>query len=76
MDFKKCESLTTVDTSNWDLSKVSKMVMLDTMNFNQIQWCKERNIIENLPLRVAKQLNMCPFYAIIDSSLVSEFESL
>ena len=76
MSFKECESLTTVDTSNWDLSKVSKMLMLNTMNFNQIQWCKERNIIQNLPLKVATQLDMCPYYVIIDSSLLTEFESL
>ncbi len=75
MGFRKCESLIQIDFSGLDLP-ISKIVMLDTMNFNQIQWCKERNIIHNLESRVAAQLKICAFYVTIDSSLVAEFESL
>ena len=46
------------------------------MNFKQIQWCKKKGIIDNLKPDVAKQLNICAFYSIIESELITEFESL
>ena len=49
------------------------MVMLDEMTFNQIEWCKNKGIIENLKPEVAKQLNMCAFFALIPSDLINEF---
>ena len=76
MDFNGCTSLKTVDTSSWDFSKCSRMVMLDKMTFKQIEWCKEKGIIENLKPKVAKQLNMCAFYAIIPSQLIGDFDAL
>ena len=60
MEFNGCTSLKTVDISS-DFSKCSRMVMLDEMTFNQIEWCKDKGIIENLKPEVAKQLNMCAF---------------
>lgn len=73
MEFNGCMSLKTVDISSLDFSK---MVMLDEMSFNQIQWCKDKGIIENLKPEVAKELNMCPFYAIIPSELIGDFDTL
>ena len=73
MEFNGCTSLTTIDTSNLECSK---MIMLDKMTFNQIEWCKDKDIIENLKPEVAKQLNMCAFYAIIPSDLINEFDAL
>lgn len=75
MEFNRCTSLTRIDC-NLDVSKCSKMIMLDEMTFNQIEWCKEKDIIENLKPEVAKQLNMCAFYAIIPSDLINEFDVL
>lgn len=76
LNFNGCLSLTTVDTSSWDFSKSSRMVMLDKMTLNQIEWCKDKGIIENLKPEVAKQLNMCAFYAVIPSDLINEFDAL
>lgn len=74
MEFNRCTSLKTVDTR--DFPKSSRMVMLDEMTFKQIEWCKEKGIIENLKPEVAKQLNMCAFYALIPSDLINEFDAL
>lgn len=74
--FQGCTSLKTVDTSLLDFYKCSRMVMLDKMSFNQIEWCKDKGIIENLKPEVAKELNMCAFYALIPSDLINEFDSL
>lgn len=71
--FNGCTSLKTVDTSSLDFSK---MVMLDELSSNQIEWCKEKGIIENLKPEVAKELNMCAFYALIPSDLIDEFDAL
>lgn len=76
MNFNGCISLKTVDTSSLDFSKCSRMIMLDEMTFNQIEWCKEKGIIENLKPEVAKELNMCAFYALITSDLIDEFDAL
>jgi surface protein len=76
MEFNRCMSLTTVDASSLDTSKCSRMVMLDEMTFNQIEWCKKKGIIENLKSEVAKELNMCAFYALISSDLIDEFDAL
>jgi len=76
LGFNGCTSLKTVDTSSWDFSKCSRMVMLDKMTLNQIEWCKDKGIIENLKPEVAKQLNMCAFYALIPSDLINEFDAL
>lgn len=76
MEFNECTSLKTVDISNLDFSKSSRMVMLDEMTFKQVEWCKEKGIIENLKPEVAKQLNMCAFYAMIPSELIGDFEAL
>lgn len=73
IEFNRCTSLKTVDISSLDFSK---MVMLDEMSSNQIQWCKEKGVIENLKPEIAKELNMCAFYAIIPSDLINEFDSL
>ena len=50
--------------------------MLNKMTFNQIKWCKKKGIIQNLKPEVAKELNMCAFYAIIPSELLEEFDAL
>ena len=50
--------------------------MLNKMTFNQIKWCKKKDIIQNLKPEVAKELNMCAFYAIIPSELLEEFDAL
>lgn len=76
MEFNGCTNLKSVDTSNWDFSKITKMVMLNEMSFNQVEWCKERGLIENLKPKVAEQLNMCAFYALISSELIKEFNAL
>lgn len=76
MEFNGCISLKTVDTSSWDLHKCYRMVMLDKMTFNQLEWCKDKGIIKNLKPEVAKQLNMCAFYALIPSDLINEFDAL
>ena len=47
LGFNGCTSLKTVDTSNLDFSKCSRMVMLDKMTLNQIEWCKDKGSIEN-----------------------------
>jgi hypothetical protein len=73
--FNSCESLKEI-TFDFNTIKSSKMVMLDKMNFNQIQWCEKLGIIKNLKPNVAKELNMCAFYAIIDYELISEFDSI
>lgn len=76
MEFNRCTSLVTVDTSSWDFYKCSRMIMLDEMSLNQIEWCKDKGIIEDLKPEVAKQLNMCAFYALIPSDLINEFDAL
>ena len=76
MEFNGCMSLKTVDTSSFGFYKYIIMVMLDKMSFNQIEWCKDKGIIENLKPEVAKQLNMCAFYALIPSDLINEFDAL
>lgn len=76
MNYNGCSSLSHVDISVFDDIKCSKMIMLDTMNIRQIQWCAEKNLIANLKHNVAKQLGMCPHYAIIDSSLLDEFANI
>lgn len=76
MEFNRCTSLKTVDISSEVLSKCSRMVMLDEMTFNQIEWCKDKGIIKNLKPEVAKQLNMCAFFALIPSDLINEFDAL
>ena len=73
--FNSCKSLKEIKF-DFDTIKSSRMVMLDNMNFKQIQWCKKLGIIENIRTDVAKQLNMCAFYAIIPSELIAEFDSL
>ena len=75
-EFNGCMYLKTVDTSSWDFSKCSRMIMLDKMSFNQIEWCKDKGIIENLKPEVAKQLNICAFYALVPSDLINEFDAL
>lgn len=50
--------------------------ILNNMTLNQIEWCKEKDIIENLKPEVTKQLNMCAFYAVIPSDLINEFDAL
>lgn len=76
MEFNGCTSLKTVAISSEVLSKCSRMVMLDEMTFNQIEWCKNKGIIRNLKPEVAKQLNMCAFFALIPSDLINEFDAL
>jgi hypothetical protein len=76
MKFNGCTSLTTVNASAWDFLKCSRMVMLDKMTSTQIEWCKDKGIIQNLKSEVAKQLNMCAFYALISSDLIDEFNAL
>ena len=76
MKINRCTSLTTIDTSNLDFSRCSKMIILNEMTFNQIKWCKKKDIIQNLKPEVAKELNMCAFYAIIPSELLEEFDAL
>jgi hypothetical protein len=76
MEFNGCTSLKTVAISSEVLSKCSRMVMLDEMAFNQIEWCRQKGIIANLKLEVAKRLNMCAFYALIPSDLINEFDAL
>lgn len=76
MQFNGCTNLKSVDTSNIDFSKITKMAMLDKMSFNRVEWCKERGLIKNLKPQVAEQLNMCAFYAIIPSELIKEFDAL
>ena len=75
MEFNECKSLKTVDTSDWDC-EWSRIIMLDEMTFNQIQWCKAKGIIKNFKPEVAKELNMCAFYATIQSDLIDEFDAL
>lgn len=50
--------------------------ILNNMTLNQIEWCKDKGIIENLKPEVTKQLNMCAFYAVIPSDLINEFDAL
>jgi len=76
MDFFVCNSLKTIDASSLDFAKCSEMIMLDKMTFKQIEWCKEKEIVQNIKPKVAKQLNMCAFYAIIPSELIKEFNAL
>lgn len=52
------------------------MVMLDKMTFKQIEWCKDKGIIENLKPEVAKELNMCAFYVTIPSEVIKDFDAL
>ena len=74
--FNGCECLTEVPLDLFDSIKCNSMIMLNNMNFEQIQWCKKSGIIENLKPDVAKQLSMCASYAIIPSELIDEFNSL
>jgi hypothetical protein len=74
--FNICESLIEINVELLNTIKSSKMVTLDNMNFNQIEWCKKIGIIKNLNPDVAKQLNMCAFYAIITPELMLEFDYL
>ena len=76
MEFNGCRSLKTVDISSWDFSKCSRMVMLDKMTFKQIEWCKDKGLVDNLIPGVAKELNMCAFYVIIPSELIEDFDAL
>jgi len=46
------------------------------MNYNQIQWCKKKGIVDNLKPNVAKELDMCAYYAIIPSDLITEFDAI
>ena len=50
--------------------------MLDKITLKQIEWCKGKGIIGNFKPEVAKQLNMCAFYALIPSDLINEFDAL
>jgi len=76
MEFNGCTSLKTVDTSSLNFSKCSRMVMLDKMTSIQIEWCRDKGLIENFKPEVAKELNMCAFYALIPSDLINEFDAL
>ena len=56
--------------------KCSKMVFIDKINFNQIEFCKRNKLINNLKPDVAKQLDICAFYAIIEPDLIEFFDAL
>lgn len=73
--FKSCESLKQIDF-DFSILKGSKMVFLDKMNFNQIEFCKKNKLINNLKPDVAKQLDICAFYAIIEPDLIEGFNAL
>jgi|TARA_R110000765_G_scaffold421756_1_gene528211 hypothetical protein len=74
--FKGCTSLQNIDSSILDFSKMRKMVSLDKMNFKQIEWCKEKLLIENIKRETSKQLNICAYYAIIEPEDIKHFDSL
>ena len=59
-----------------DFSIFEVEAILNNITLNQIEWCKEKDIIENLKPEVTKQLNMCAFYAVIPSDLINEFDAL
>jgi hypothetical protein len=74
-DFSLCTSLTHINLDHITVDS-ARMQMLDNMSFEQIQWCKNKGLIQNLPSNVAKELNMCAFFVLIDKDLISEFDKL
>ena len=74
--FNKCSSIQKIDMPNSALFNIRKMISLDAMNFNQINYCKENNLINEIGREVANSLNICNFYAIIEGDKLDYFNAL
>jgi len=74
--FQSCTSLSEIDFSSFDMTNVDGMIPFSEMNYEQILYCYNHNLVVEISQNSAMTLKMDKFYGILNKKNNPKFFKL